>query len=307
MAIASNGSGSLHGHCTPDAADPGTKRLDIFGPRGLRELLRMSLKLTETVLVGKYAVHEFLFPKDGPCIHGQSDPHPNEVTGKDLVQSTDGFWTDFETHTGWAEPPRAAPFDSGAHFEPLDRNADALATQGVRNPRSLLGQLLRSRKAITLPDGTLLEPPVLIPGRKLVILGDTSDPWAIKDMAMDASLLVHEATNAYIPLSIDPKSPKTDTEANVKERALKRGHSTPTMAGEFASAIRARRLVLNHFSSRFSAPGGLSSTSHEKLAPSAPLDARAEVMKEIERQASQAWGGGQAIAAYDLMCLDLSS
>jgi ribonuclease Z len=83
-----------------------------------------------------------------------------------------------------------------------------------------------------------------------VVLGDTSDPWAIKDHAMDATLLVHEATNAYIPSGIDPQSPKSDTEESVKQRAIQRGHSTPAMAGEFARAIRARGLVLNHFGSR---------------------------------------------------------
>lgn len=123
--------------------------------------------------------------------------------------------------------------------------------QGIRNPRSLLGQLLRTREPISLPDGTVLRPPPLgLPGRKIVILGDTCDPWATKDLCMDASLLVHEATNAYIPSQVDPQGPKQDTAESVKERAMRRGHSTPVMAGEFARAIRARGLVLNHFGSR---------------------------------------------------------
>ncbi|KAG9124695.1 hypothetical protein FRC07_010585 [Ceratobasidium sp. 392] len=298
---------------------PDVKRLDVYGPRGLRELLRTSLRLTQATLSGKYAVHEFMFPGDAPYQYEQSDLHPNEAAGKDLVQSAAGYWSNFEHDAPWTvsagpikhrgyvfqESPRAAPFDSEMHLEPLDRNADALVARGIRNPRSLLGQLLRSREPITLPDGTVIHPPRLVPGRKLVILGDTCDPWALKDIAMDADLLVHEATNAYIPLSVDPKSPKADTEANVLERALQRGHSTPPMAGEFARAIRARRLVLSHFGSRFSAPE-VSSLDHTQ--PNAPTasDIRADVMSEIERQASNAWGGGQAVAAYDLMCLDLN-
>ncbi|KAG8704617.1 hypothetical protein FRC09_003423 [Ceratobasidium sp. 395] len=298
------------------------KQLDVFGPHGLRELLRTSLRLTQTALSGKYAVHEFLFPGDAPFPCEQSDLHANEAAGRNLVQSTDGYWSNFENASGWIvsagpikhrvpcvgyvfqESPRAAAFDADTYLDPLDRNVDALVAAGIRNPRVLLGQLLRSRKPITLPDGTVLNPPPLIPGRKLVVLGDTNDPWTLKDLAMDADLLVHESTNAYIPLSIDPKSPKTDTETSVTERALQRGHSTPPMAGEFARAIRARRLVLNHFGSRFSAPE-VSSVDHER--PDAPTasDIRADVMREIERQASCAWGGGQAIAAYDLMCLDL--
>ncbi|KAG8741777.1 hypothetical protein FRC10_002444 [Ceratobasidium sp. 414] len=326
---------------TNTQSKPDVKRLDIFGPNGLRELLRTSLRLTHTTLSGKYAVHELLLPGDTPYQCGQSDLHPNEAAGRDLAQSGGGCWTDVENDAGWVvsagpikhrgyvfqESPRAAPFDSETYLEPLDRNADALVAQGIRNPRSLLGQLLRSRESISLPDDTVLHPPPLIPGRKLVVLGDTSDPWGIKDMAMDATLLVHEATNAYIPLSIDPKSPKADTEGSVTERALQRGHSTPAMAGDFARAICARSLVLNHFSSR-PPDGGCDSrelemmsffwgatviwsamkgSSHEQ--PDAPVesDTRAAVMSEIERQASDAWGGGQAVAAYDLMSLDLGN
>ncbi|KAG9095991.1 hypothetical protein FS749_009320 [Ceratobasidium sp. UAMH 11750] len=303
---------------------PDVKRLDIFGPNGLRELLRTSLRLTHTTLLGKYAVHELLLPGDTPYQCGQSDLHPNEAAGRDLAQSDGGYWKNFESGAGWVvsagpikhrvpcigyifqESPRAAPFDSETYLEPLDRNTDALVAQGIRNPRSLLGKLLRSRESISLPDGRVLHPPPLVPGRKLVVLGDTSDPWAIKDIAMDADLLVHEATNAYIPLSIDLKSPKGDTEASVTERALQRGHSTPTMAGDFARAIRARKLVLNHFSSRFSSPRA-SSLAQEPPDTPVESDTRVAVMSEIERQASHAWGGGRAVAAYDLMCLDLSN
>lgn len=149
------------------------------------------------------------------------------------------------------ESPYATPLDPLEHIEPIDRNSEALVKQGVRHPRSLLGQLLRTREPLLLPDGTVLRPPPFaIPGRKLVILGDTSDPWTMKELCMDASLIVHEATNAYIPSQLDPQGPKQDTAESVRERAVQRGHSTPVMAGEFAHAIRAQSLILNHFGSR---------------------------------------------------------
>ena len=91
-------------------------------------------------------------------------------------------------------------------------------------------------------------------GRKLVILGDTCDPSALTDIAENASLLVHEATDAHIPASVD-RALRGDvkTPQSVLEKTIAKGHSTPAMAGQFAKKIKAQRLALNHFSGR-SAP-----------------------------------------------------
>jgi len=109
---------------------------------------------------------------------------------------------------------------------------------------------LQQGNSVELPDGTLLHGPARRPGRKLVILGDTYDPSPIARLAAGADIVVHEATNAYLP-SIDPQTKAEDTFESVETRTKSRGHSTPQMAGAFATRIGARGLVLNHFSARY--------------------------------------------------------
>ncbi len=99
------------------------------------------------------------------------------------------------------------------------------------------------------------------------------------------SLLVHESTDAHIDSTIDIKAKRS--KETVASTALARGHSTPDLAGAFARTIDAQKLVLNHIGSRFPAAtgGGF----------------RANVIREIERQANVAWGKGTARAAWDYM------
>ncbi|KAJ7470517.1 beta-lactamase-like protein [Mycena latifolia] len=125
------------------------------------------------------------------------------------------------------------------------------------------------------------------PARKIVILGDTYDPSPIIPLCTAPSLLIHEATDAHIPREISPQHKRTPE--TVLRTALARGHSIPQMAGEFAKTVGAEKLVLNHIGGRFPAP------RHDR-------DARLHVIREIERQATEAWGSGQyAMAAWDFM------
>ena len=55
--------------------------------------------------------------------------------------------------------------------------------------------------------------------------------------------------------------------------------SRSSMAGEFAKTIGAEKLVLNHIGGRFPAPRR-------------DFDTRMHVMREMERQATEAWGSG---------------
>lgn len=119
---------------------------------------------------------------------------------------------------------------------------------------SILRRVLGKRESVSLPDGTTLDPPENAPGRKIVILGDTHDSRGIMPLCYDADLLVHEATQMAIPDDLArrlPQSIKRCSEEDARRSALRHGHSTATMAGEFAGEIRARMLCLNHFSVKY--------------------------------------------------------
>jgi ribonuclease Z len=73
------------------------------------------------------------------------------------------------------------------------------------------------------------------PGRKMVLLGDTCDSSAILDLARGCDVLSHEAT----------------FQKGMEEKASIATHSTSEQAGAFARMVRAKNLVLTHFSGRY--------------------------------------------------------
>ncbi len=105
------------------------------------------------------------------------------------------------------------------------------------------GEIHRGR-AVTLADGRVIEPPVLVgpprPGRKVVLTGDTRPCEATLDAARGADLLIHEATFG-------------DEEA---ARAVETGHSTAREAATIARGAGVGTLLLMHFSARYSRDAG---------------------------------------------------
>ncbi|KAF9452423.1 Metallo-hydrolase/oxidoreductase [Macrolepiota fuliginosa MF-IS2] len=232
--------------------------LEIYGPIGTRAFIRTALLYTHTNLNGTYIVHELRFPSDPQAGDFTAVSRlPFESEGRNIPQAN-GVWEDIYKDTvvsisaapiqhsvscvGYVvnEAPVSGKIDPKKYIQDIKR---------TNTPMSVMRQLQQG-VSVKLSDGTILHGPPRRKGRKIVILGDTHDPSPIAPLAYDADLLIHEATNAHLP-GIDPNTKETDTNESVEERAKSRGHSTPQMAGAFAKHTRAKKLVLNHFSSRY--------------------------------------------------------
>jgi ribonuclease Z len=153
--------------------------------------------------------------------------------------------------------------------ECLDRKEYAIEAIGVEHGNAALGYALREHErlgrfnpqraselgvpegplwgklhrgaAVRLPDGRVVQPEDLVgpgrPGRLIVLSGDTRPCEGVVAAAEGADVLVHDATFG-------------DDE---KDRARETDHSTAVEAAQVALAARVKRLVLTHFSARYSA------------------------------------------------------
>ena len=117
-------------------------------------------------------------------------------------------------------------------------NPDLARELGI--PEGPLWGRIHKGEAVTLESGRTIEPSVLVGesrrGRRVVISGDTRPCEATVEQSRGADLLIHEATFG-------------DEEA---ERAVETGHSTAREAAEVAARAGVKRLVLTHFSARYS-------------------------------------------------------
>lgn len=209
------------------------------------------------------------------------------------------------------EPDGASPVPQGVIDLLRANSKQLLEQQNIRNPLMLLGKLTKDRVAVELPDGTVLQPPPLnVPGRRIVVLGDTYDatggldvasaeegsesephastgPRGMLALARDADVVVHECTNAAMSDRVLAKGLKVEKRDEVRAKALLRGHSTPQVAGAFAGRIGARQLLLNHFSIKYPTP--TSAGAWTGPAAKKENEKRRAVMREIEEQATEAW------------------
>jgi len=191
----------------------GTEPLRLYGPPGLRELVEVALKVTESHLSYELDIREI-----APGVVMSDEGH--EVAAAPLDHRIECYGYRI------SEKPRSGKL-----------NIDKLARLGA-SPGPSYGELKKGRDVV-LEDGTtiraadVLDDP--LPGRVVAVLGDTRPTPAAVELARGADLLVHEATFG----------------ADLADKAAEYGHSTSVQAAEIAAAAGARRLLMTHFSSRY--------------------------------------------------------
>lgn len=92
---------------------------------------------------------------------------------------------------------------------------------------------------VKLADGRVVKPEQVVGaprlGRKIVYSGDTRPTKSLTELAVNADLLIHEAT----------------FDDELLRRAQEDGHSTPSQAAATAKKASVKRLILTHFSPRY--------------------------------------------------------
>ena len=186
--------------------------LEMFGPRGMRELVRQLLSLGYFTPGFDVPVREMAGGDSVDC-------------GEYAVRALAAEHTVPALTFALEEKPRPGRFD----------RERALAL-GI--PEGPLWGRLQEGRTVSVGGRTFTPDLVLGPprrGRKIVYTGDTMPSDALVDFARGADVLIHDAT----------------AETSLEEKANRYGHSTARQAGLVARDAGVRTLVLTHISPRY--------------------------------------------------------
>ncbi|GEO68515.1 ribonuclease Z [Levilactobacillus acidifarinae] len=192
----------------------GNSPLTIYGPKGIRDFVEVSMRVTETKLAYKI--------------------HYQEINGDGLVFEDNKFQV-FAAHLDHRIACYGYRVVEKDH--PGELMVDRLRADQV--PSGPLYGQLKAGKTVTLADGRVINGQDYLgpaqPGRIVAILGDTRQTPNAEKLARNANVLVHESTFAK------------------GEGKLARAyyHSTNIQAAELAKRAHVKMLLLNHISARY--------------------------------------------------------
>jgi ribonuclease Z len=191
----------------------GIEPVTIYGPKGIRDFVEMSLSISQSHL--KYDIHyvefedEFYVDEDDFIIEAKLLDHGIPSYGYRIVEKD----------------------------KPGSLMADELKKIGVK-PGPVFKQL-KTGATIQLEDGTIINGADFLgpakKGRIVTILGDTRPTQVSVTLARNADLLIHEAT----------------FDKDAEDIAHQYFHSTTHQAAQIAVKANVKKLCITHISSRF--------------------------------------------------------
>jgi len=190
------------------------RKLDIYGPLGVKEFLEGIRETVQFVLTFPVEIHEV---EKAGVICDQEEYSVHVAPSKHVIPSF---------AYAYVEKPRPGKF--------YPEKAKAL---GV--PEGPLWSKLQRGQKVKLPNGHAVKPEDVTgpprQGRKIVYTGDTRPFRLLEKFAADADLLIHDCTLGD----------------ELAERAEQYGHSTPDQAAKSAKKAKVKKLILTHISQRY--------------------------------------------------------
>ncbi|WP_437131531.1 ribonuclease Z [Bacillus atrophaeus] len=197
----------------------GEDELTIYGPKGIRAFIETSLNVTATRLTYPLAIIEI---EEGVIFEDDQFT----VTAKPVIHGVPAF--------GYRVQEKDMP---GA------LKADLLKEMKI--PPGPIYQKIKQGEGVTLEDGRVINGRDFLDepkkGRVVAFSGDTRVCSNVKELAVDADVLVHEATFA-----------KGDDKL-----AHDYFHSTTEQAAKTAKEAGAKKLILTHISARYQGEASL--------------------------------------------------
>ncbi|WP_268913852.1 ribonuclease Z [Lentilactobacillus sp. SPB1-3] len=194
----------------------GESDLEIYGPKGIKQFVDVSLRVSGTRLSYKLKYHELeskaeglIFEDDKFSVYVAPLDHRIESFGYRIVE----------------------------HDHPGELMVDKLKELDI--PSGPVYGRIKNGETVTLNDGRVIDGSKMIgpaqPGRVVAILGDTRQTDNAVKLAESADVLVHESTFGK------------------GENKLARNyyHSTNIQAAKVAKSAGAKKLLLNHISARY--------------------------------------------------------
>jgi ribonuclease Z len=189
--------------------------LHIYGPKGIKEIINLQLKLSNSWTNYKLIFHE-LTSKDSEVIFEDE---------KVIVKTI---------------PLKHRVYTNGFHFQEKvgDRKLDVNAVQEYEIDKCYF-QNIKNGKDITLDDGRIIPNDKLsfdaLPAKSYAFCSDTIFDESIIPYIQDVDVLYHESTFL-------------DSEAHLSGKTM---HSTAKQAATIALKANAKQLVLGHYSTRY--------------------------------------------------------